>query len=272
MTLDLFTPKEEAEIILKEMLDDFGSLRRKDGPRITVNKNNVLPYMKEKKWSYNEMDWPAYYVKYRTIELCSEIYPKNFSKFSLDSMNAKRLQMLKGNYLWDICFSPIKQDSDPDDLSIYPKEIVLNDVNIINKILQIDEGLGVIVVDAFCEFDEDDSLKEWQDGFRGIESEYDKEIALDEDRLFIIRKKSFTIKRVFAFYFPKKVFSEGINEGWLTDNWLEDYRQPDNIKRKDKYLFYFDKVPNEYKLLVMNFNHDREDFANEHIYQLVGEF
>lgn len=67
-------------------------------------------------------------------------------------------------------------------------------------------------------------------------------------------------------------YCNSIKEGWLTDQFQEGFRQPDESKRKGKYCFYFDQVPKEYKLFVRNFNQDRDDFAEEHGHPFIGNF
>lgn len=258
------TPLEEAHQIIDALFDELGTGGLTPGPGEFVDGQAAIVEMIEKDWpSWREVEWPGFYMKHKALDLCKQKYPAVFQEFK----PTPKLRLLKGKYIWDVRFAATATT----DLDEKPKNIILSDTKIQENLLDEYTGFGLILVDAIASLDLDGEFIKWLTKEKGGKSLYDKKRIADT-RPPRMRKTGFMIKRVFASYFPKELFLEGINEGWLRNDFQRTMRQQDASSRNTKYLLYFEKIPDDCKLFVRNFNFDRDDFEYFHNNPDIGSF
>jgi len=260
----LITPKIEAEKIIDALFDAWGVSGVAHGPGVFVEGRTAILEMIEKGWpSWKEVEWPGFYVKYKALELSNLKFPGNFKALK----PSPKLRLMKGNYLWDIRFTSTATT----DIEETPKNIILNDTIIQQKILDEFGGFGLVLVDTLVSMDFDGKFIKWLTELKGGKTQYDKKRIAD-DRPPRTRKKDFMVKKIYAVYFTKDRFLEGVEEEWLKDNFQRTMRQHDASARSPKYLLYFDRIPDDCKLFVTNFNFDPDDFKYIHGDSFFGEF
>lgn len=264
MVIIVITPKDEAYQIIDALFDELGTGGLTPGPGEFVDGQAAIIEMIDKEWpSWKEVEWPGFYMKHKALELCEQKYPNTFQEFK----PTPKLRLLKGNYIWDVRFAATATT----DLDEKPKNIILSDTKIQEDLLDEYNGFGLILVDAVVSLDLDGEFIKWLTEEKGGKSSYDKKRIADA-RPPRMRKTGFMIKRVYASYYPKEIFLEGINEGWLKDDFQRSMRQYDSGIRNPKYLLNFEKIPDVCKLFVRNFNFDRDDFEFFHSDPDIGSF
>jgi len=260
----LIKPRDEAIQIVDALFDKLGTGGLTHGPSEYVDGYAAVEEMIAKEWpSWKEVEWPGFYMKHKALELCTQKYPGAFKEFK----PTPKLRLLKSNFVWDVRFAATATT----DLDEKRKNIILCDTKIQEDLLDKFNGFGLILVDAVVSHDIDGRFVEFVTEKTGRKSPYVKKRIADE-RPSRIRKTAFQINRVFALYFPKEQFLEGVNEGWLKNDFQRTMRQQDAGMRNPKYLLHFEKTPDCCKLFVRNFNFDRDDFEFVHNDPDIGSF
>ncbi|MCE7744116.1 MAG: hypothetical protein GPJ52_03155 [Candidatus Heimdallarchaeota archaeon] len=258
------TIKDEAYQIIDALFDELGTGGLTPGPGEFVDGQAAIIEMIDKDWpSWKEVEWPGFYMKHKALELCKQKYPGAFQEFK----PTPKLRLLKGKYIWDVRFAATATT----DLDEKPKNIILCDTKIQENLLDEYNGLGLILVDAVVSLDLDGEFIKFLTEQKGKKSTYEKKRIAD-GRPPRMRKTEFMIKRVYASYYPKERFLEGEDEGWLRNDFQQTMRQYDASTRNPKYLLHFEKIPNDCKLFVRNFNFDRDDFEFIHNDPDIGSF
>lgn len=90
-------PKNEAELIINALFEDFGTGGYTDGPIPHVDGREAIMEMKEDKFpGWQDVEWAGYHIKYLVQNACDEKIPGMFKPYI-----QKRRHLIKGNYVWD---------------------------------------------------------------------------------------------------------------------------------------------------------------------------
>lgn len=242
-------PLDEAKKVVEVIFDELGTAGITRGPCPYVDGKDAIEWMFDKGYpSYTELEWPGYYIKHLTQDLCKTEYPGKIEPYSI-----KKQHMVKGKYLWDIRLRSLAAESN---------DVILFDTENQNSLLDEHNGLGLIIYEAVMNYDIDDEFREWLLEFKGGLSDYEKQRE-EEGRPVRLRKTGFMIVLAYAFHFTKDEFLKGVEDGWLRNDFQLSMRNALGQPRNPKYLLHLDKVPKEYCLFVRNFNSDREEFKSD---------
>lgn len=226
------SPRKEARLIVQSVLDEFGKSGTRSQEGLHVDGRKAILEMKKRNWNWREVEWPGFYLKRKIPEICIEKYETQFQE-----RNIGKLYLLKGTYIWDIRFNALGKTQD---------NIPFMSKDNIDGIIEEYGGLGLIVVDAEVDSDDDWSFYRWLQEKKGVSSyELERERNGRAPRK---RKKGFRIRQIHAYYFPEEHIHRGPREGWINPNFQRDYRQPGGEPRAGKYQMYLGRIPRNFKL------------------------
>ena len=242
------SPKDEALLLIDALFDELGSGGVAPYGAPYVDGKEAILWMKEEGLSsWKEVEWAGYYIKHRMQYLATTYYTNRFK-----AITEGKCYLVKGNYLWDTRLRSIQAQ---------PK-VILFDVEQLNNFVQEHGGLGLILANAIMSYDVSGEFKKWHEKLKGGPSAYSIQREA-EGRPERVRKDAFMISHVAAYYFPKDVFLKRPLVPWLKDDFQRNMRQQDGRERNPKYLLDLATVPEDYFLVVRNFNYDPEDFFDD---------
>ncbi|MHA1222371.1 MAG: hypothetical protein ACTSP3_03715 [Candidatus Heimdallarchaeaceae archaeon] len=243
----MVTPKEEAVKLYEILFEELGTAGITRGPVPYVDAKYGILEMKEKGLpSWRENEWQGFHLKHLLRELCKE------HKLDIQPYTERKNYLVKGEYIWDIR----NKSSDKEIPTIWFSNEVLE------KILNEYEGIGLLVADSVANKDEEGDLRRWHDELKGAETDYTRQRKA-EGRLPREMKKDYMIKRLYAFYFTRDDIEEGFHEGWLRGDFQKYMRQANGRDRGGKTTIDCINVPEKCLLFIANFNEDRADFKEE---------
>ncbi|RSD34182.1 MAG: hypothetical protein CI953_1035 [Methanohalophilus sp.] len=244
----MITNKEEAELILDALCEEYGTRGIRDGPVPYVDGESAITEMKDDGFpGWKEVEWPGYHLKYLFQKVCQEslngkVKPHNLGKRYL----------VKGDFLWDPRFNANENN-----------QVILGGVDEYNEILKTYEGIGIFVVETLCNYDFTDEFREWHEDIKGGPSQYSK-TREREGRPIRKRKTQYMIRKAKAYFFTPKDIQKGVTEGWIGDQFQKSMRNADGSSRTSKYLLKLSAIPSDYLLTIKNFNEDAEEFAEDY--------
>ncbi|MBD3191283.1 MAG: hypothetical protein GF308_11595 [Candidatus Heimdallarchaeota archaeon] len=252
------SPKEEATKIVNALYEELGCRDENWLQGRFVPGQEAVEWMEEHGYpSVNQVEWPGFYLKHLVQHVATTKYPERF-----EELNVGRQYLVKGNYLWDTRF--FTEGNNP--------YIILNDINVLDDRLEEYGGFGLLLAESITEYDDDFSFHKWRLEQKGGPSEYElkrREEGVPARRL----KAAFMVIDIFAFYFTKEQFEQGLEEGWITDDQFQsNWRNQDDTPRNPKYLLYLNGVPPECRLLVRNYNSDPKEFEDIYGAPALGRF
>lgn len=251
------TPETEAKKIIEGLHEHLGLEDFSRHQAVFMTGEAAVEWMDEKKYpSVNQHEWIGFYLKHLVQDICKTQYPGEFEEVIQGTF-----YQVKGKYLWDTRF--YDEDKDP--------YVPLNDVKILNKRLDKYGGFGLLLAEVGVEKD-DGTFAKWRTAFKGGPSKYELKRRIEGVKPKPL-KSAFAINYVFAYYFTKEQFLQGLEEGWVTnDTFQANWRNSDDDLRNSKYLLLLGGVPKECRLFIRNFNHDQDDFKFEYGNVDIGEF
>lgn len=134
-------------------------------------------------------------------------------------------------YNWDLKVHSIR-----DNKGKCQSQIILNDKNAMERIIELESGMGFIVADVDFTFDRSGSLLRWRDQYEGRTKKHSKNTRIMKNRGKVIGLTAVFIK-------DKSVLKKGIKEKWISI--FKQGRQPDGSSRKPKYMINLDRIPPE---------------------------
>ncbi len=246
--MNIDNPKEEAILLVDTLFDELGSggIAPYGAPYVD-GKEAVLWMREEQLSSWREIEWAGYYLKHRMRYNATTYYPNHFNEIT-----EGKCYLVKGKYLWDTRLRSIQATT----------KVILFDVEQLNSFVMEYGGLGLILANAIMSYDVSGEFKKWHEKLKGGPSNYTIQREA-EGRPERIRKDAFMISHVSAYYFPKDIFLERPLPSWLKDDFQRTMRQQNGSERNAKYMIDLSKVPQDYLLVVRNFNYDPEDFFDD---------
>lgn len=245
------SPKEEAEKLIDLLFEEFGNpllYSRTEDPNRTVihvDGKKAIKWMKNENLpGWREVEWAGFYIRHKLQRLCKEKRPEDFTPI-ID----RKQYRVKGKYLWDIRVRSIERK---------PK-IILNSVINFEKLIQENNGIGLIIPNATMFYDTNEhAFRKWQEKIKGKSSNYvlQSETVGRPPRL---RKTGFIITRVFAYYLSEDSINQGLNESWMRNDFQKGMKNADGTLRTPKYIINLKKTPVEYLLMNRNFNSDPQE-------------
>ncbi len=217
---------------------------------VYVDGKKTLKWMRDnKKVGWKEVEWAGYYLRHKFRDLAVKKYSHQFSAHT-----DRKQYRVKGNYLWDLRVRSI---------AVKPT-IILNDLEIFEKLVRENSGIGLIVLNALMFYDtSDQTFRQYQESLKGESSDYvlQSETVGRPPRL---RKTGFMITRIFSYYFQDNEIFKGLNDGWLRNDFQKGMKNADGTLRNPKYTINLYKTPIKYLLENRNFNSDplEEDLSN----------
>jgi len=241
-------PKEEAELITNALFEDFGTGGYTDGPVPHVDGKGAILEMKRDEFpGWQEVEWPGYHIKYLVQKACEEK-----PLIGMQPYVQKKRHLVKGNFVWDTRFNANDEE-----------EVILGDVQEYDDLIKRNGGIGILVVDAQANLDLDGSFLSWHEKEKGGLSEYSIEREI-EGRPPRRRKTEYMIRKIRAYFFEPEDIKTGVKAGWMDDTFQIGMRNADGSLRNAKYKFKVSDVPQNYVILVKNFNEDAREFAEEY--------
>ena len=240
-------PKQEAELIVNALFEDYGTGGLTRGECPGVDGKDAIQEMKADDFpGWQEVEWAGYHIKYLVQKTCEEKLPGKILPYD----QGKR-HLVKGNYVWDPRFS-----------SHDKTDVILGDVDEYGEIIKKNGGIGVLVVDAAATPDTHENFRRWQEEQKGKLSEYSIRREI-EGRPARERKSAYMIRKIFAYFFTLDNLQKGVIDGWADDTFQQSMRNADGSSRNSKYRLKINLVPSEYLLLIKNFNEDPDEFESD---------
>ncbi|MDD4455485.1 hypothetical protein [Methanoculleus sp. UBA430] len=242
-------PREEAELIVEALFEDYGTGGITRGECPGVDGREAILEMKEAGFpGWQEVEWPGFHVKFLVQRECREKLNGEVQPYDLD----KKRHLVRGDYVWDTRFHANERSDD----------IPLGDVKGYNDLVKEHGGIGLLVVDAAVVKDENGDFRRWHEELKGGSSEYSLERERD-GRPPRERKSRYLIVGVYAYFFTLDDLNKGIMDGWTDDDFQRTMRNANGARRKSKYLLKGSEIPDEHLLFVKNFNMDPEEFEEQ---------
>jgi hypothetical protein len=243
----LQNPKQEAELIVNALFEDYGTGGLTRGECPGVDGKDAIQEMKADDFpGWQEVEWAGYHIKYLVQKTCEEKLTGQILPYD----QGKR-HLVKGSYVWDARFNSHDQI-----------DVILGDVEEYTEIIKKNGGIGVLVVDAAATPDTYENFRRWQEEQKGKVSEYSIRREL-EGRPARERKAAYMIRKIFAYFFTLDKLQEGVRNGWADDIFQQGMRNAGGSSRKPKYRLKTNLIPSEYLLLIKNFNEDPEEFEKD---------
>src|SRR5208283_1481583 len=241
------SPREEAELIINALFDDYGTGGHTDGPVPFIGGQEAIEEMMADNFpGWQDVEWAGYHIKYLVQKTCDEKLHGQFT-----SLIQRRRHLIRGEYLWDARFNANDEEI-----------VILGDVQEYNQLTADNHGIGILVVDAVANFDLTGEFVQWHETLKGGSSDYSIEREI-EGRPARLRKIAYMIRKIRAYFFRPEDFVRGVNEGWLDDTFQLTMRNANADPRNPKYKFKISDVPENYLTFVKNFNEDAGEFAEE---------
>ncbi|CAE6485970.1 hypothetical protein [Candidatus Nitrosotenuis uzonensis] len=211
-------PEEEAIEILEIIQKYF--------PKIFEARDSIK-WLHKHTTQGNQKEWAAIFFE----EYCRPLLT-NFlgGWYGVRIIKGSRIDYQR-NYNWDLKVHSIK-----DNKGKSQSQIILNDKDAMERIIELESGIGFIVADVDFTFDMSGSLSRWRDQYEGRTKKHSKNARIMKNRGKVIGLKAFFIK-------DKSILKKGINEKWISI--FKQGRQPDGSPRKPKYMINLDKIPDE---------------------------
>lgn len=244
----MLSPKEEAELIINALFEDFGTGGYTRGECPFIDGRGAILEMKNNNFpGWQELEWAGYHTKYLIQKECELKISDKVQPYDLD----KKRHFVKGNFVWDARFNA--EDSN---------YVPLGDVTEYDDIIKRNNGIGILAVESAVSCDRDGDFRRWHEEQKGGSSVYTLTREM-EGRPVRLRKTAYMITKVLAYFFPADIWKNGIDEGWISDKFQRTMRNADGSPRNPKYRLNLARTPEEYLLFVKNFNEDPEEFAEE---------
>jgi len=241
------SPKQEAELIVDALFEDWGTGGDTRGECPFVDGRDAILEMKKAKFpGWQEVEWAGYHIKY-LVQKASELYLRG----KIKSYDRNKRHFVKGNYLWDARFNANEYNI-----------VILGDVEEYNNIIKNNSGIGVLVIDAAVNYDFNEDFRRWHEEQKGGSSDYSIEREI-EGRPVRVRKTEYMIRKAFAYFFTPDDLKNGVKDGWVDDTFQKGMRNADGSPRNAKYRFKINDVPEKNLLFVKNFNEDPEEFKED---------
>lgn len=214
------TPKPEEEAI--EILEVI----QKYFPKIFEARDSIK-WLHKHTTQGNQKEWAAIFFE----EYCRPLLT-NFlgGWYGVRIIKGSRIDYQR-YYNWDLKVHSIK-----DNKGKSKSQIILNDKDAMERIVELESGIGFIVADVDFTFDTSGSLLRWRDQYEERTKKHSKNARIMKNRGKVIDLKSIFIK-------DKSVLKKGIEEKWISI--FKQGRQPDGSPRKPKYMINLDKIPPE---------------------------
>lgn len=134
-------------------------------------------------------------------------------------------------YNWDLKVHSIKSNK-----GISTSQIILNDKDAMERIIELESGMGFIVIDVDFSFDTSGALSKWRDQYENSTKKHSKKARIMKNSGKVVGLKAIFIK-------DKSILKKGIREKWISI--FKQGRQPDGSPRKPKYMINLDLIPND---------------------------
>ena len=240
-------PKQEAELIVNALYEDYGTGGLTRGECPGVDGKDAIQEMKADDFpGWQEVEWAGYHIKYLVQKTCEEKLANQ-----IQSYDQGKRHLVKGNYVWDARFN-----------SHDKTDVILGDVDEYTEIIKKHGGIGVLVVDAAATPDTQENFRRWQEEQKGRTSDYSIRREL-EGRPARERKSAYMIRKIFAYFFTLANLQDGVRHGWADDVFQQSMRNANGSSRHSKFRLRINQIPSEYLLLVKNFNEDPDEFEDE---------
>ncbi|MFX0171025.1 MAG: hypothetical protein ACFE9L_03825 [Candidatus Hodarchaeota archaeon] len=248
----MVTPREEAELIIKVLLSEFGSIdTSKPRSPPLVDGKEAIQWLRNNNLPYSHLEWPGFYIKHYLRHLLDSELPRKFEHFD----PWKRLFLVKGEFSWDIRLKSSRYES---------PEVPFVDKSFFENYLEKNEGYGLLVGKTHFKYDKDGSFVKWHEEFKGGPSEYTKQ-RIDEERSGKVRKSAFFIGEILGFYLTREDLKRGLEKGWADPTFQEGMRQPSGAPRKGKYQLDIQQMKTEKCYLgTWMFNDRPKDFTDDY--------
>ena len=243
----MLSPRQEAELIVEELFNDFGTGGYTDRDVPWVDGRESIQEMKTDDFpGWREVEWAGFHAKYLIQKICQQNLNGKVSPYD----SGKR-HFVKGQYLWDARLNNVESN-----------DVILGDREEYDEIILENTGIGVLVLDSWVEVDRSGDFRRWHEEFKGGSSEYSIQRER-EGRREQPRKTAYMIVRVFGYFFRPGDLRKGVEEGWAHNTFQGTMRNYDGNPRKTKYQIRKNLVPNQNLLFVKNFNEDPEEFKED---------
>ncbi len=245
----MLSPKQEAELIVEGLFEDYGSGGFVERPCPFVDGKAAIIEMRDDNFpGWMEVEWAGYSIKYLVQKVCKEKLNGQIAPYDLGKRH-----LVKGNYVWDARFFANERGYD----------VILGDLDEYGTIVRENGGIGILVVDSVVSRDLTGDFKAWHEMIKGGASDYSIERE-NEGRPSRVRKSAFMMVKVFAYFIIPEDLEAGVSAGWLDDKFQQNMRNADGSPRNPKYRLRASLIPHENLLFVKNFNTDAEEFAEDY--------
>jgi hypothetical protein len=240
-------PREEAESIVNALFEDFGTGGYGDGPVPHIDGYGAIQEMRDDGFpGWRDVEWAGFHIKYLVQNECRRKLPE------ILPYDQERRHLVKGRYVWDSRFNANEEE-----------EVILGDVQEYDTIVRENNGIGILVVDAYASYDFDGEFRRWHERLKGGSTPYTA-LREAEGRHPRLRKDAYMIRKVRSYFFTSDDLRDGVRDSWLDATFQEGLRNADGSPRNPKYRFRIGDVPNRYLLFIKNFNEDSVEFAEEY--------
>jgi len=214
------TPKPEEESI--EILEVI----QKYFPKIFEARDSIK-WLHKHTTQGNQKEWAAIFFE----EYCRPLLT-NFlgGWYGVRIIKGSRIDYQR-YYNWDLKVHSIKNNKGKS-----TSQIILNDKDAMERIIELESGMGFVIADVDFSFDTSGNLSKWRDQYENRAKKHSKNARIMKNRGKIVGLKAIFIK-------DKSVLKKGRHENWISI--FKQGRQPDGSPRKPKYMIDLDKIPNE---------------------------
>lgn len=240
------TIKSEAETILNFFKEQLGMTREGD----EIRPGYYVDGLEAAKWmdkrgipSWKEVEWPGFFIKH-----IAQDYFGQHSELGLRPFKEGKKYRLMGDYLWDIRFHDVEKDP----------IIILTDANDFERDIRINNGIGIIILNASVTPDKDDKYRKAIEELKGGPSKYEQRRRLEGAPIRTRKAGFFGLWAATYFILPKDI--TGDTETWLMSNFQKNMRNSDDKPRNPKYFIYMENIPDEKEVARVNLNMDPKDF------------
>ncbi len=239
--------RTEAETILNFFNEELGMICHGDQvlmPGPYVDGFRIIPWMRENNLSWREVEWAGFFVRQ-----VAQIHFQEHPELGIVPFTQGKLYRLKGKFLWDIRLHAESKII-----------VILTDAASFERDIFDNNGLGIIILHAEFEPDDDGSFRQFITELKGGESDYEARRRA-EGAPIRTRKKGFFLWWGQAIFITPDDINDYGTQSWLCGNFQVNMRNSDDRPRNAKYFLNLDDLPPGKEILRMNFNLDPTDYG-----------
>ena len=182
-----------------------------------------------------QSNWEGFYFEHAArLELIREIQGEEGPSFGRMNFDYARTRV------WDF-----KVHANKNRKNNTNQVAILNDSEAIDSCLRVHGSVGFIIASGLADWDEDGSLKRYQQSLRGGPSAYSKR-GIEEGRKSRIRKSRMVISHLHFLEFRSlSAFNAALDEGWVAGGMQKGMRNSNNKPRRSKYALHVSRLPEE---------------------------